>query len=306
MTWCAFAGPDFELRFMNSIRWIGVTIACLTAHLSHAAEPTVTDLYTGATIDARDATRGESVRITEQGEHVVTNVDRPSLLAFLPPSGSATCAGVVVCPGGGHRELWMDHEGMNVGHWLAAHGVAAFVVKYRLALAEHSTYRVEVESLADVQRAIRLVRSKASDWEVDPARVGVIGFSAGGELAARAAIAGPPPGSISSTDTVDKESAAPAFQALIYPGNAAIIAVEKTSPPAFMICGENDRDDIVNGVTAALIKFRQAGVPAELHIYAGTPHGFGIRESNHGSSRLWPEEFLTWLMSNGFLAAKKS
>ncbi len=126
----------------------------------------------------------EKVRLAgKDGEHVVSNVHRPTLTVYLPAAGTATGAGVVICPGGGHRELWTDHEGHNVARWLAAHGVAGFVLKYRLAREEGSTYKVEVHSLADLQRAVQLVRSHAGEWRVGPDRLGGMGFSAGGGLA---------------------------------------------------------------------------------------------------------------------------
>src|SRR5664280_1042269 len=111
------------------------------------------------------------MRLSPEGEHILSGIHHPSLTVFLPPRNGATGAAVVICPGGGHRELWMDHEGYNVARWLAEHGIAGFVLKYRLAREEGSTYKVAVHALVDVQRAVRLVRSRAAEWGVDPARV---------------------------------------------------------------------------------------------------------------------------------------
>jgi len=113
----------------------------------------------------------------------VTSVHQPSLTLYLPAKAKATGAAVVVIPGGGHRMLAIDHEGHAVGRWLSERGIAGFVLKYRLAREEGSTYTIEGHALPDTQRAVRLVRSRAAEWGVDPARVGVLGFSAGGELA---------------------------------------------------------------------------------------------------------------------------
>ena len=129
----------------------------------------------GAGIDVH-----EHVRLTEGGEHIVSNVQVPSITVYVPPPEGASGAAVVVVPGGGHTELWMDHEGYNVAAFLADHGIAAFVLKYRLAGEKGSRYKVEGESLADLQRAIRMVRSRSDGWGIDPARIGVMGFSAGG------------------------------------------------------------------------------------------------------------------------------
>src|SRR5215469_10787228 len=119
-------------------------------------------------------TAPESTRIAAPGgDHIVSSVHNPSITVYLPKA-NASGAAVVIAPGGGHSELWMDHEGYNVAEWLSEHGVAGLVLKYRLAREKGSTYTVEGESLADTQRAIRLVRSKASEWGVNPARIGVI------------------------------------------------------------------------------------------------------------------------------------
>ena len=127
-------------------------------------------------------------KVVEQGkgpkhDRRVSSIHDPSLTVFLPSQEKATGAAVVICPGGGHRVLAIDHEGYEVAQWLASQGVAGFVLKYRLANEEGSTYKVDVHALADVQRAVRLVRARANEWALDPGRVGLMGFSAGGELA---------------------------------------------------------------------------------------------------------------------------
>jgi acetyl esterase/lipase len=141
--------------------------------------------------------------------------------------GEHSGTSVIVIPGGGHKELWMDHEGYRVGELLADHGIAAFVLKYRLARAAGSPYSVEGDALADVQRAIRLVKSESRRWHLDPQRVGVLGFSAGGELAALVA-ARFDGGAPRSDDAVARQSSRPSFQALLYP---AIPPGLKFSPP---------------------------------------------------------------------------
>ena len=122
-------------------------------------------------------TTEETVRTSTEGDHIVSNVHRPSLTLFLPAKEKATGAAVVIIPGGGHVELWMDHEGCRIGQWMSDHGIAGFVLKYRLSRAAGSTYTIDGHSLPDVQRALRLVRSHAHVWGVDPERIGVIGFS---------------------------------------------------------------------------------------------------------------------------------
>jgi endo-1,4-beta-xylanase len=183
---------------------------------------------------------------------------------------------------------------------LSEHGIAAFVLKYRLARETNSTYRVEVEALADTQRALRLVRSRAKEWGVDPARLGVMGFSAGGELAAFASMKFDN-GVESATDEVDRQSSRPAFQALIYPGSSRKIEPVKDSPPVFLACAYNDRQDIAEGLAEAYVRFKRAGVPAELHIYGSGGHGFGVRASNRKPVGSWLARFDEWLGDAGFL-----
>jgi endo-1,4-beta-xylanase len=242
----------------------------------------------------------ESVRLTEDGEHIVSSIHRPSILPYLPSRGTATGAAVLVIPGGGHRELWMDHEGYNIAIWLNHHGVAAFVLKYRLAKEAGSTYTVEGTALDDAQRALRLIRSRSAEWGIDPTRIGVIGFSAGGELAALASTrftAGLP----DAPDPIERESSRPAFQALIYPAIPSNMTLTKVTPPAFLACGEDDRPDIALGVPELYLALRKAGVSTELHVFSKTGHGFGLRENNHGPSAAWISLFLEWMNAQGFL-----
>jgi endo-1,4-beta-xylanase len=181
------------------------------------------------------------------------------------------------------------------------------VLKYRLARQTGSTYTIEKDEMADVQRAIRLVRARAAEWGVDPARVGIMGFSAGGELAVRAAESYHADGTFAGTDDIDKQSDKPAFEALMYPGglNADMIAkVTKDTPPAFMLCGADDSPAIAQQLPLLFIAMRKAGVSAELHEYAGVGHGFGIRLGAHGAVADWPQVFVEWLDTKGFLRGR--
>jgi acetyl esterase/lipase len=237
----------------------------------------------------------EKVRVTDAGDHVVSSIHQPSITFFLPKRETATGAAIVIAPGGGHRELWIDHEGYNVAEWLREHGIAAFVLKYRLAKEEGSTYTVEQEALWDIQRAIRIVRINARELGIDPRHVGVMGFSAGGELAGRAAMS-TLDGDPGASDVIDRRSSIPSFQVLIYPGNSGALTVSKGSPPVFIAAGYNDRADISRGMAELYLKYKDAGVPAELHLYAGAGHGFGLRASNHSASAGWPARLIEWMM----------
>ena len=242
----------------------------------------------------------ETVRLSPEGEHILSNIQEPSILPYLPPACVATEAAVIVAPGGGHRELWMDHEGYAVAEWLSSHGVAAFVLKYRLAKEPNSSYTVEETELGDMQRAIRTVRSRSKEWGIDPARIGVMGFSAGGELAALASTRYDE-GSPSSDDPVERSSSKPNFQALLYPAIPHDPRLTAETPRAFLACGGDDRPDIAQGLPELYLALTRLHVSAELHIYAGVGHGFGVRKTNPAPVSGWTMLFLEWLNAQGML-----
>jgi endo-1,4-beta-xylanase len=277
----------------------GAVLLLLLAARSLAADLNpIIPLWPNGAPGSRSNASPESVRLNEAGEHIVSNVHVPSITVYLPSPGKATGASVIVVPGGGHRELWMDHEGYRVAEYLAHHGIAAFVLKYRLAREKGSTYTVEGESLSDVQRAIRLVRSRAADWRLDPARVGVMGFSAGGELAALAGTRYDD-GAAGSSDPVAKQSSRPSFQALLYPAIPTGLTYSPQTPRAFLLGGAQDQAAISQGLAELYLAMRRAGAQAELHIYDGVGHGFGLRANNRGPVAEWPQRFLEWLDPEG-------
>jgi endo-1,4-beta-xylanase len=235
----------------------------------------------------------------------VSNIHFPTLTVYLPAKEKNTGVAVIVCPGGGHRYLVVQKEGCDIAQWLVDHGVAAFVLKNRLArdsatpTGTPQPYTIEHDALADAQRAIRLVRSRATEWGVNPDKVGIIGFSAGGELSALAAMR-PSVGNATATDLIDRLDARPSFQGLIYPGQSQNIKPEKGAPPAFLCCGADDRPDISEGLSKIYLLFKQAGVPVELHIYAGVGHGFGLRP---GPAAGWADRFHAWLTTQKFITS---
>lgn len=225
-----------------------------------------------------------------RGETIL-NVHNPSIYVFEAPRETSTGVALILAPGGGHSSLWIMHEGFNAAQALAEEGVTTFVLKNRL---QSSGYKFDVEGLADMARAIRLVRARAAEWGVDPNRIGAGGFSAGGELAALVADRNDP-GDSNAEDPIDRVSSRPAFQVLIYPGKSRrVIMPTPTSPPAFLAAGFGDREDISVGLAEAYLRFKQAGVMAELHIYANTGHGFGIRPQRAGQSH---QEWTTHLVA---------
>ena len=238
----------------------------------------------------------------------VSNIHHPTLTVYLPPAGKATGTALIVVPGGGHSKLVMEHEGYNVATWLVDHGIAAFVLKHRLAKDDATPagtpqpYTIERDAVADGQRALRLVRSRAAEWSINPAAVGMVGFSAGGEVVAFTAMRAAP-GDTAATDPIDRESARPDFQALVYPGKSGQIIPEKGAPPVFLAAGYGDRPDISEGLAEVYLRFKRAGVPAELHLYAGAGHGFGVRAANKSPAGAWPDRLREWLVDRKFVVA---
>jgi endo-1,4-beta-xylanase len=227
-----------------------------------------------------------------------TVVHYPSIYAFLPPAGNANGAAVVVAPGGGHSQLVIDKEGWDIANWLNKNGFAAFVLKYRLARAKESHYTVPDHALADAARAMRTVRYHAKDWGVDPARIGFMGFSAGGEVAALIETRFDT-GNDSSADPIDRVSSRPDFAVVVYPGfRPGTITVPKDAPPTFLVCADNDRSHVVTTVNLYLDLEKQ-GVSSEMHIYAAGGHGFGMKPSALPVAS-WTDRLRDWFADRKF------
>jgi acetyl esterase/lipase len=258
-------------------------------------------LWPGGAPGSEGQTAPEVVTVTD-GVRRISVVHKPSITAYLPSKETATGAAVVVLPGGAHHHLAIDNEGHAVARWLSEHGVAAFVLKYRLARADGSTYKVEIHEMDDTRRALRLVRSRARAWNLDPARVGMIGFSAGGELVARASAAFDP-GKRDARDAIERESSKPAFQILMYPGGLKDdLTVPKDAPPAFL-CAAYDDKGPSKGAVMLFQKLKDAGITAELHVYSKGGHGFGMKDRPLPITT-WPVRVREWLATEGFLAAR--
>jgi len=241
----------------------------------------------------------------EAKDYYVKNIHNPSVTIYLPAKDKATGAAVVIFPGGGHRLLVFNAEGRDPARFLNSIGVAAIIVKYRLFREDSTIYSFEKETREDAYRAMRLVRSKAAEWNLDTGRVGTLGFSAGGETAALVAYttgAGDP----NAPDPIDRRNGRPNFQMLVYPGPLGIPAViPADAPPAFLIVADNDQG--ASPVILSLLdKYRAAKVPVEAHILSGGNHGFNMGyRSNLKAVRDWPHLLADWLDDMG-LGPKKS
>src|SRR3990172_5810971 len=285
-------------KIMRMIVFIG--FALVAGRLS-ASEPIVVPLWEGGAPGAKVyRARPERPVPWHEADGWVEEVNDPSLTVYLPAEGTAKGAAIVVAPGGGHRFLAADHEGHAVGQWLAEHGIVGAVLKYRLYRQVGSPYH-RGDAIADGERAVRVVRSHADDWHVGPDRIGLMGFSAGGDLTmaiGRESDAG----DAAADDPIDRASSRPDFQVPIYPGGVtdSIPQVTPETLPTLLICAIDDRDEISIGLTKLYLAMKAAGVPVEFHIYGSGGHGFGIRRGDKAVNR-WPGRLVEWMHDIGKL-----
>jgi acetyl esterase/lipase len=289
---------------MLQAKWwpLAVVLGLLSAaHRSSAADPVVIPLWEDGAPGAK-ANRDKPERpVTgHEAEGWLEEVHNPSLTVYLPAEGTSKGAAIVVAPGGGHRILAADHEGHAVGKWLADQGIVGAVLKYRLYRQVGSPYR-RGDAIADGERAVRLVRSNADEWNIKPDRIGFLGFSAGGDLT-MAVGRESDDGDAGADDPIDRASSRPNFQVPVYPGGVrdTISQVTAETLPTLLICAVDDRDDISNGLADLYLAMKKAGVPVELHIYGSGGHGFGIRPGNRAVDR-WPSRVVEWMHDIGKL-----
>jgi acetyl esterase/lipase len=245
------------------------------------------------------------------GSVVAGKVSQPTMTVYSP-SGKNTSAAVVVFPGGGYWVLFMDLEGTEVCDWLTAKGITCVLLKYRVPgenLSPRSgAYPNSPMALEDAQRTMGLVRSHAAEWHIDPHKIGVLGFSAGGHLVAAVSTQYKkrlyPP-----VDAVDQESCRPDFAVALYPGHMLektskdfelnpYVPVTNQTPPTFMVQDEDDPIDTVKNSLVYYIALKNAGVPVEMHLYAHGGHGFGLRRTKFPVTA-WPQLVETWLHTIG-------
>jgi acetyl esterase/lipase len=236
----------------------------------------------------------------------VRHINNPSITVFLPPKEKANGAAILIFPGGGHRELVYNAEGVEPARYLTNLGVAAFVLKYRLARETNSPYSLKIHPLQDAQRALRLIRSRAAEWNLDTNRIGMMGFSAGGEVASMVAYS-PVSGDPSSSDPIEREQSLANFQIVIYPGPLGIpTAVPADAPPAFFLIA-NDDTGHMGAILSLVHKYHEAGRPMEVHIYEHGGHGFNMgARSKLKSINHWPERLTDWMTDTGILTPAKA
>ena len=233
------------------------------------------------------------------------NVSTPTLTVYPPEKAKANGTSVVICPGGGHYILAWDLEGTEVAKWLNDHGVTAFILKYRVPSRERDGRRW-ISAVQDAQRAVSIVRQQAETWDLDPERIGVLGFSAGGETAALTAFLDQR--QYERRDTTDDFSHLPNFNILIYSaglmnkdktGLSDLVKITKNSPPTFMAHAFDDGVP-VEGCLFLMQALKREGVASELHVYAQGGHGYGLRETENPVTT-WNHRCVDWMRIQGWL-----
>lgn len=240
----------------------------------------------------------------------LTNVSIPTLSVFRPAKENDTGTAVIICPGGGHHILAFNHEGTETAEWLTTLGVSGIVLKYRVPTRTPDGQRW-LAAVQDAQRAVSFVRAKAKEWEIDPQRIGILGFSAGGETAGLTSYFAER--QYQSIDDTDQTSFRPDFTMLIYPayfekkGDPSKIredvTITKNAPPTFLVHAWDDPVTVFSSLDIAA-ELKKAGVPAELHIYAKGGHGYGMRDTGHNVNS-WPQRAADWLKESGLLTRSK-
>ena len=292
---------------MRQFTWTPAFI-CLSIALAATAPAAELKLWSGVAPGDESFRPAPTKAAPSQTDDVIRIglVTEPSLTLFRPPAGKSNGAVVVVCPGGGYNILAWNKEGTEIAEWLNGIGVTAVVLKYRVP--RRDPQQPHAAPLRDAQRALRLVRQNAAEWAIDPKRVGILGFSAGGNLAVMAGTAWGET-TYPKQDAADALSCRPDFVIPIYPaylGNedkpgplSPTIAINHQTPPMFVAV---THDDKLRGLNSALLyaELKKADVAAELHIFTRGGHGYGMRASDNPVSG-WPKLCEQWMRAMGYL-----
>jgi acetyl esterase/lipase len=285
----------------------------IMASASLAATPTILNIWPGKPPGETKELPPE-VDLTKDTDKLIAgkriiklgNVSTPQIAVYKPEKSKDTGASVIICPGGGHHILAYDLEGTEVAEWLNTIGVTGIVLKYRVPFRDPD--KRWGAAVADAQRTVSLVRSKAAEWNLDPKRIGICGFSAGGETAGLTSLF-LEERQYTAADDVDKVSCKPDFAILIYPGGfdtkgQAQIRVKdkvtKDTPPMFLIHAIDDPVTANNSLALA-VELKKAGVSTELHIYDAGGHGYGLRLVNTLPITTWPKRCEEWMQRRGLL-----
>jgi len=297
----------------------GAALVCATWPALGADAPVIVEVWPGQPPDDTAQAGTERVRLSQKldRKHVevteqtrlITDVTKPTLTICHPAKEKDTGTAILICPGGGYWDLFWQLEGEEVADWLNSIGVTGIILKYRVP--RHSDEPKDLPArrpLQDAQRAVSLIRSKAKGWGIDPQRIGIVGFSAGGHLAIATATSFEnrtyPP-----MDDIDNVSCRPDFAISVYPGYLKVkdkdelapsLRIPAGTPPVFLAHGGADIISPPENSVLMYLALRKAGIPAELHVYALAAHDFGVRPSDQPCST-WTESCAAWLRHQGFL-----
>jgi acetyl esterase/lipase len=299
---------------------VSLAFLCVAAPATAADKPMVIELWPGKVPDETPGVIGpekvvmspkldrKQVEVTES-TRMVTNVTRPSITIYRPEKDKDTGTAMLICPGGGYWNLYFELEGEEVAAWLNSLGVTGIILKYRVPRRPDEIKGEPARRpLQDAQRAVSLVRSKAKEWGIDPQRVGMVGFSAGGHLCIATATSFDKR-TYEAVDDVDKISCRPDFAILAYSGYlkakdkdeiAPGLRIHKETPPIFLVHGGDDLISPPEHSVFMYLALKRAGIPAELHVYANTAHDFAVRPSDRPCST-WTQSCAAWLKQSGFL-----
>jgi acetyl esterase/lipase len=257
--------------------------------------------------------RGELLPPRDDGANAVQrvkNIRFPTLDVY--PAEKPNGTGVLILPGGGFTYVVPNLEGSEGAEWLNQHGVTAFVLRYRTKESVKDGEEMWQRPLQDAQRSLRLIRSRAKEWNLDPKRVGVLGFSAGGQVAAILHTA-EETATYKAIDEIDQLSCKPAFSMLVYPwrildskSNQLLqpIKVTRTTPPAFIVHTHDDGSTSV-GAAMLYIAHKRNQVPAELHVYQNGGHGYGLRPRPNSVISSWPDRATEWMRIRGLIETEE-
>ena len=296
-----------------------IVLICTTWPVVGADNPLIVEIWPGKVPDESGNIGPERVRMSPASERkqvevteptqLITDVTRPSLTIHRPAKEKDTGTAMLICPGGGYWNLYWQLEGEEVAAWLNSIGLTGIILKYRVPRRPDETKGEPARRpLQDAQRAVSLVRSKAKEWGIDPQRIGIVGFSAGGHLAIATATSFDKR-TYEPIDDIDKVSCRPDFAVPVYSGYlkakdkdelAPGLRTPTNTPPVFLVHGT---DDIVSPPEHSVVMYlalKKSGVPTELHIYANTTHDFGVRKTDRPYST-WTDACANWLRDQGFL-----
>lgn len=278
----------------NSIPFIAAFLLVAPVSIRAADAPTVVPLWPAGKMPGIGAASPES-EAPSKGDGVIrlTNVSEPTLTVFRAPAATAPTPAVIICPGGGYQILAMNKEGTDVATWLNTLGITGIVLKYRVPNNRNG-------ALQDIQRAVRLVRSRQKEWNIEAHRVGVMGFSAGGHLCARMSTAHGT-ASYPAIDDVDRLNDRPDFTVLVYPAYLGEnknpehnLTVSAKVPPTFIVHSDDDTK-FIDGSKSYAKDLTAAGVPHEFALYPTGGHGYGLHSTKE--AKVWPSTCAVWLKS---------